>query len=85
MARLITSITQHRWLLPAAVAIGFWLGGSHDSTDVVHAEIRKTPPRQAFLSGSERSEQVLREISQTLKIIDGRLARLEKLAAARTP
>ena len=43
------------------------------------AEVTKKEPRVAFLSGSERSEQILREISATLKSIDTRLARLEKV------
>ena len=34
----------------------------------------------AFLSGAARNAPILKEISQTLKTIDERLARLEKLA-----
>jgi hypothetical protein len=42
------------------------------------ADVRQSPPRAAFLSGGERSEKVLVEISETLKRIDQRLERLEK-------
>ena len=46
----------------------------------VSAEVREETPREAFKSGGERSEIVLREISETLKRIDARLERLEKFA-----
>jgi len=46
------------------------------------AGVRQSAPREAFLSGGERSVPLLVEISATLKRIDNRLARLEKLMAA---
>ncbi|HET6424055.1 MAG TPA: hypothetical protein VFG20_10255 [Planctomycetaceae bacterium] len=49
----------------------------------VRAEVRETTPRAAFQAGSERSEAVLKEIAATLKTMDGRLERLEKIAVDR--
>jgi hypothetical protein len=60
-------------------------GGWFTNTNSAQAEITKGQTRKAFLSGSERSEQVLLEIVQILKTMDGRLARLEKLAARPAP
>jgi hypothetical protein len=68
-------------LLLLATLVGGWL----TNTNSAQAEITKGQTRKAFLSGSERSEQVLREIAQILKTMDGRLARLEKLAARPAP
>ena len=41
----------------------------------------QTPPLQAFKSGSERSEVVLKEILGVLQRMDARLERLEAAAA----
>jgi len=51
----------------------------------VHGEVRPTPVPESFKSGGERSEIVLREISETLKRIDARLAKIEAIAAERRP
>lgn len=62
----------HRTLLLslAAAAIGWALAAN--------AEVRRTAPApQAFRSGAQRSEEVLREIAATLRSIDARLARVE--------
>jgi hypothetical protein len=64
-----------------AILAGSWFTNANSA----QAEITRGQPRKAFLSGSERSEQILREIAQTLKTMDGRLARLEKLAAQPAP
>lgn len=52
----------------------------------VQAEVRERP-REAFKSGGERSEIVLREILATLNQIDARLERFENAmrAAAQQP
>jgi hypothetical protein len=55
-------------------------GRSGAGTDQARAEVRETTPRAAFQSGSERSETVLREIAATLKRMDGRWERIEKVA-----
>ena len=48
------------------------------SNFAAHADVEQTPPRKAFLSGGARSEQVLVEISDTLKRIEQRLVQMEK-------
>ena len=73
------------WLAGAMLLCVAVVSDRYASHSAAHAEVRKPTTRQAFLSGSERSEQVLREISQTLKSIDARLARIEKLAAMPQP
>jgi hypothetical protein len=57
---------------------GFWVGAASDPESPAQAGVRETPPRKAFLAGSERSLPILQEISDTLKQIDGRLMRIEK-------
>ena len=64
------------------VAAGIIIGRLTDDPGVLHADVRKGERREAFLSGGERSEQVLREISKTLSTIDERLARFEKASAS---
>ena len=70
-----------RGALVCAICFLAGLAASRVVDDRAYAEVRKTTPRAAFLSGSERSEQWLREISQTLKTMDQRLERIEKIAA----
>jgi len=49
----------------------------HLST-IAQGDVREAPAREQFLSGSARSEVVLKEIAETLKRIDQRLDRFEK-------
>lgn len=66
----------------AAFSAGALLRG----TPPAAAEVRKQPAPKAFLSGSERSEAVLKEILAELKTMDGRLKHFEEVldrAAAR--
>ena len=60
------------WAVLACAAVGLAAIGP-----IAHAEVRRTAPAKPFTSGAQRSEQVLREISATLRSIDARLARLE--------
>lgn len=62
-------------------AIGFAAGAVWQASSTVHADVTELPRRDAFLAGGERSELVLREISGTLKKMDGRLERIEKVVA----
>ena len=62
--------------------MGYAAGGWFHIPPAAHAETRPTPQRQAFLSGSERSEKILREMQTTLEKMDGRLANIERAAAA---
>ncbi len=45
-------------------------------------EIKESPRPEAFRSGAERSEVVLREIAETLRRIDTRLERFEQALRA---
>ena len=45
----------------------------------LHGEIRPREPQPHFKSGGERSEALLREMLTTLKTIDQRLERMERL------
>jgi len=77
-----------RRVLCQALLLGavFCLGASLRPHPVATAGGRDAKPKQEhFLAGSERSLPVLREISDTLKQIDARLARIEKLAAEAAP
>ena len=66
--------------LLALVGAGFVTGLACRDADV-HADVRRGTAPAAFNSGAQRSEAHLAAISETLKKIDERLARLEKLAA----
>jgi hypothetical protein len=46
-------------------------------------DVQTVPPNQPFLTGDERSIPVLKESLATLRQIDGRLERIEKLLAAK--
>lgn len=67
--------------LMLALAVG-GLVGRATQPNAVQAEVRRSPPRAAFESGSERSEKILKDISETLKRIDQRLARIETSVTA---
>ena len=67
--------------LVALLTLTFWAGMSLGPPQMAEGENRVATPRQAFLAGDERSLPILEEISATLRQIDGRLARLEKIAA----
>jgi hypothetical protein len=62
------------------VAATLMVGASITATRQAQAEIRATPPPQAFQSGGQLSVPVLKEIAATLRQIDSRLARLETVA-----
>jgi len=68
------------WALTLAGSLALAVGLSYAPwTGVATAEVRNETPREAFKSGGERSELVLREMSETLRRIDGRLERMEAL------
>ena len=62
------------------VVMAFALGQVMQVPAQMRSPFENPPPRQHFLSGAERSEQVLRDIAATLKQIDRRLERLEQTA-----
>lgn len=64
--------------LTMVLGLGFTFGrmGAPEET-AARADIRRTPPRETFKSGSARSEELLVEISSTLKRLDARVGRIE--------
>ncbi len=66
-------------LVLSGVVVGYVVGQARNDADFVWGEVRETTQRSTFQSGSERSEAVLREIAATLKTMDGRLQRIEKI------
>lgn len=77
-----TSLSRIKWLLTGGL-LGYFVALYGGMLPTVSADVRETPPRAAFQSGAERSETILREIAATLKTMDGRLERLEKIATDR--
>jgi hypothetical protein len=74
------------WLSATALlTAGYLCGSANIGFRTVDAEPRATAPRQAFLSGSERSEVVLQEMKTILERIDGRLERFEKSQGGSRP
>jgi len=71
-------------VLLIVLAGGFLAGNSWRQSSVVQAEVRRKPPREAFQSGGARSEVVLREISATLKRIDSRIERIERVVTEKS-
>ena len=69
-----------RWTACAGVAaLGLVLAMAWPRpTPTLGGDIRELPPRETFLSGGERSEAVLKEMSETLRRIDGRLEHFER-------
>lgn len=70
------------WLGWLALALGLvWSSDAGwRTTPAARAEVRNETPTQMFKSGAQQSVVVLREISETLKRIEGRVERLEALA-----
>ena len=67
--------------LPALAILGALLFGALcGKPPAGRSRVSDDAPPMHFLSGSERSLPVLQEISATMKRIDERLARLEKIA-----
>ena len=64
----------------ALVSAGVIGGAATAPSRQAQAEIRTTPPPQAFQSGGQLSVPVLKEIAATLRQIESRLARLEVVA-----
>ena len=62
----------------ACVALGIAIGHWQASSPTALAQTRKTESPQAFLSGSERCEIILKDIHKTLQTMDQRLSTLEQ-------
>jgi len=67
------------WSGGVAIAIALLATHSLLGPTAAQGDGRETPRPEMFLSGGARSEIVLREISETLKRIDSRLERFEKV------
>ncbi len=67
--------------LTLVVLIAFCAGTSLRPPPAARAGVREGTPTPHFLAGGERALPVLEEISKTLKQIDTRLSRIEKIAA----
>jgi hypothetical protein len=59
---------------------GMFLGSVLNLPETARGEVRATPQPPAFQSGGQLSVPILREIADTLRQMDGRLARLEIVA-----
>jgi hypothetical protein len=64
----------------ALLVAGMVAGAAISTSSDARAEIRGTPPPQAFQTGGQLSVPVLKEIAATLHQMDARLARLETAA-----
>lgn len=69
-----------KWFGGMALALGtgYIAGQSSLHTAPAQADVTELPRREAFMAGGERSELVLREISATIKKMDGRLENIER-------
>lgn len=83
MSTASTRTVFHTFPVLCGIVIGYSIAHLDITPNSVQAEVRETTPRAAFQAGSERSETVLREIATTLKTMDGRLERIEKVAVDR--
>jgi hypothetical protein len=64
----------------AFVVAGILMGTALQSPNRALGEVRSGPPPTAFQSGGQMSVPILKEISATLHLMDGRLERLELVA-----
>ena len=69
-------------ILVLLMLLAFWTGTYFRAEPKASAGVRSAAAPGHFLSGSERSLPILTEISTTLKQIDARLAKIEKVALA---
>lgn len=83
MSAASTRTVFHTLPVLCGIVIGYGIAQLDSSPNNAQAEVRETTPRAAFQAGSERSEAVLKEIAATLKTMDGRLERIEKVAVDR--
>jgi len=67
-------------LVLLALAAGSFTAGAIFQDTEARAEVRHGETQPHFKSGAQRSEQILRGMADTLKSIDARLERIEKLA-----
>jgi hypothetical protein len=68
--------------LAALLLAAFWLGSAIPPRTAATAEAPQAEAKDRLLAGDERSLPILKEIAVTVKQIDARLERLEKLLPA---
>ncbi len=83
MTQATTGSTSRSMMILCGIILGYGLAQLGSGQPLLQAEVRETTPRAAFQAGSERSETILKEIAATLKTMDGRLERLEKITLDR--
>ncbi len=77
MTKSLSETRKRGVYLAMAILVAFGVGTSLQPRAAVRAGVREAAPQQHFLAGGERAVPVLMEISETLKRIDTRLARIE--------
>lgn len=85
--KTIMNATSRPWRTACYVGlvlIGAWMGATIGTPNFADAGVRKGKEPEAFKSGGARSEVVLRDIAGILTRMDGRLARIEKMAGQAT-
>jgi len=83
MTQIASGTSSRSLLILCGIVLGYGLAQLGSGQPQLQAEVRETTPRAAFQAGSERSETILKEIAATLKTMDGRLERIEKVAVDR--
>ncbi len=68
--------------LAAILLAAFWFSSAVPSRTAVTAEIKQAESKEPFIAGDERSIPILKDIAATVKEIDARLERIEKLLPA---
>ena len=75
---------RRKWWVLALLGVAFCFGASLPDLRDVHADSRNTVPQATapihLKSGAARSETILLEIANSLKRIESRLERLDKIA-----
>ena len=72
-----------RYLLTGLfVLAAFWIGTAYHPESALHAQVKRVGPTEAFQAGDQLALPVLQKILATLRRIDERLERFEKLAQA---
>ncbi len=70
-----------RLILAIAIgATGVFVGTNISTSNVAHGEMRDGPEPPSFKRGDQIALPILRDISATLRQIDGRLSRMEIVA-----
>ena len=75
------SFSDRGWIVVLMLGVVLVWGALRPDPTVHGEDYPQTPPLQAFKSGSERSEAVLKEILVVLQRMDARLEKLETTAA----